>query len=108
MTNGQNPLGFTLSAESGAGGADAYNVMLIEDDVYSELYFAAKSRYRRSSGIARNDAARSSFSNVWYPAFVSAWRPANRRGGSSSPADEYAFHKFADAVSPGGFRPPSA
>ncbi len=49
--------------------------MLIEDDVYSEPT-AAKSRYRRSSGIAEEMTLHcSSFSNVWYPAFVSAgWR----------------------------------
>ncbi|WP_339356321.1 PLP-dependent aminotransferase family protein, partial [Klebsiella pneumoniae] len=42
MTNGQNPLGFTLSAEKKAALVALlarYNVMLIEDDVYSELYF---------------------------------------------------------------------
>lgn len=42
MTNGQNPLGFTLSAEKKArlvALLTEHNVTLIEDDVYSELYF---------------------------------------------------------------------
>ncbi len=42
MTNSQNPLGFTLSAEKKArlvALLTEHNVPLIEDDVYSELYF---------------------------------------------------------------------
>nr|WP_318381656.1 PLP-dependent aminotransferase family protein [uncultured Enterobacter sp.] len=42
MTNSQNPLGFTLSAEKKArlvALLTAHNVTLIEDDVYSELYY---------------------------------------------------------------------
>lgn len=42
MTNSQNPLGFTLSAEKKAhlvALLTKHNVTLIEDDVYSELYF---------------------------------------------------------------------
>jgi DNA-binding transcriptional MocR family regulator len=42
MTNSQNPLGFTLSAEKKAqlvALLTRHNVPLIEDDVYSELYF---------------------------------------------------------------------
>jgi DNA-binding transcriptional MocR family regulator len=42
MTNSQNPLGFTLSTEKKAhlvALLTRYNVTLIEDDVYSELYF---------------------------------------------------------------------
>lgn len=42
MTNSQNPLGFTLSAEKKAqlvALLTRHNVTLIEDDVYSELYF---------------------------------------------------------------------
>ena len=42
MTNSQNPLGFTLSAEKKAqlvALLTQHNVPLIEDDVYSELYF---------------------------------------------------------------------
>ncbi|WP_158662212.1 PLP-dependent aminotransferase family protein, partial [Escherichia coli] len=42
MTNSQNPLGFTLSPAKKArlvALLDKHNVMLIEDDVYSELYF---------------------------------------------------------------------
>ncbi len=42
MTNSQNPLGFTLTPEKKARLIEiltAHNVTLIEDDVYSELYF---------------------------------------------------------------------
>ncbi|WP_253377100.1 PLP-dependent aminotransferase family protein [unidentified bacterial endosymbiont] len=42
MTNSQNPLGFTLNAEKKArlvALLTRHNVTLIEDDVYSELYF---------------------------------------------------------------------
>ncbi|RAU37974.1 PLP-dependent aminotransferase family protein [Enterobacter sp. RIT418] len=42
MTNSQNPLGFSLSAEKKArliALLASHNVTLIEDDVYSELYF---------------------------------------------------------------------
>ncbi|MER2697333.1 aminotransferase class I/II-fold pyridoxal phosphate-dependent enzyme, partial [Escherichia coli] len=42
MTNSQNPLGFTLGAEKKArlvALLTHHNVTLIEDDVYSELYF---------------------------------------------------------------------
>ncbi len=42
MTNSQNPLGFTLTPQKKAqlvALLDEYNVTLIEDDVYSELYF---------------------------------------------------------------------
>ncbi|OXV28858.1 GntR family transcriptional regulator [Escherichia coli] len=42
MTNSQNPLGFTLTPQKKAqlvALLNQYNVTLIEDDVYSELYF---------------------------------------------------------------------
>lgn len=63
-----------------------YNVMLIEDDVYSELYFGREKPLPAKFWDRQEMTLHcSSFSNVWYPAFVSAgWRPANRRGGSSS------------------------
>ena len=53
MTNSQNPLGFTLTAEKAQLVAllTRYNVMLIEDDVYSELYFGRENRYPQSTGI---------------------------------------------------------
>jgi DNA-binding transcriptional MocR family regulator len=56
MTNGQNPLGFTLSAAKKAQLVDLlarYNVVLIEDDVYSELYFGRENRSPPNSGTGR-------------------------------------------------------
>ncbi len=63
---------------------------------------AAKSRYRRSSGIAGDDAA------LQLVLKMSGTRLSYRLGGGrqtgaadpAAPADEYAFHQFADAVSP--------
>ncbi len=69
MTNSQNPLGFTLTPQKKAqlvALLNQYNVTLIEDDVYSELYFGRKNRCLRKRGIATMAfciALR--FRNVW-------------------------------------------
>lgn len=108
MTNGQNPLGFTLSAEKKAALVALlarYNVMLIEDDVYSELYFGReKAVTGEVLGSPGDDAA------LQLVLKMSGTRLSYRLGGGrqtgaadpAAPADEYAFHQFADAVSPGG------
>ena len=55
MTNGQNRSASPSAPKKAALVAllARYDVMLIEDDVYSELYFLPRSRCRRSSGINR-------------------------------------------------------
>lgn len=85
MTNSQNPLGFTLSAEKKArlvALLEKYHVMLIEDDVYSELYFGrekplpAKARDRADSVLHC-----SSFSKCLVRDFVLAgWLQGNMPG----------------------------
>lgn len=54
--------------------------MLIEDDVYSELYFGRESRYRRSSGIAGEMTLHcSSFSKCLVPGFRIGWVAAGKQ-----------------------------
>lgn len=54
MTNSQNPLGFTLTPQKAQLVAllNQYNVTLIEDDVYSELYFGREKPLPAKRGIA--------------------------------------------------------
>ncbi len=115
MTNGQNPLGFTLSAEKKAALVALlarYNVMLIEDDVYSELYFGREKPLPAKFWDRRGDDAA-----LQLVLKMSGTRLSYRLGGGrqtgaadpAAPADEYAFHQFADAVSPRWITcPPSA
>lgn len=77
MTNSQNPLGFTLSAEKKArlvALLTHYNVTLIEDDVYSELYFGReKPLCPPKHGIATIPCCTVRlFPNVWFPVFALA------------------------------------
>ena len=87
MTNGQNPLGFTLSAEKKAALVALlarYNVMLIEDDVYSELYFGREKPLPAEfwdRGAAPQLVLKMSGTRLSYR--LGGGR-ANRRGGSSS------------------------
>lgn len=103
MTNSQNPLGFTLSAEKKARLVvllEKYHVMLIEDDVYSELYFGrekplpAKARDRADSVLHC-----SSFSKCLVP--ISYWLGGSREtcpAYSATPANEYFIYQFAHAA----------
>lgn len=75
MTNSQNPLGVTLSPEKKARLVeilDRHNVMLIEDDVYSELYFGREKPLPAKAwiGATRCCTARHS-QNVWCRVFAS-------------------------------------
>ncbi|EEJ5772420.1 PLP-dependent aminotransferase family protein [Salmonella enterica] len=77
MTNSQNPLGFTLSAEKKArlvALLTHHNVMLIEDDVYSELYFG-REKPLPANAWDRDDTVLhcSSFSKCLVPGFRIGW-----------------------------------
>ncbi|EAM8990221.1 PLP-dependent aminotransferase family protein [Salmonella enterica] len=77
MTNSQNPLGFTLSAEKKArlvALLTHHNVMLIEDDVYSELYFG-REKPLPAKAWDRDDTVLhcSSFSKCLVPGFRIGW-----------------------------------
>ncbi len=82
MTNSQNPLGFTLSPAKKArlvALLDKHNVMLIEDDVYSELYFGREKplpakAWDRSDRILHC----SSFSKCLVPGFRIGWLAAGK------------------------------
>lgn len=82
MTNSQNPLGFTLSPAKKArlvALLDKHNVMLIEDDVYSELYFGREKplpakAWDRSDRILHC----SSFSKCLVPGFRIGWVAAGK------------------------------
>ena len=82
MTNSQNPLGFTLTAEKKAqlvALLTHYNVMLIEDDVYSELYFGREkplpAKYWDRDEMTLHC---SSFSKCLVPGFRIGWVAAGR------------------------------
>ncbi|WP_174508789.1 PLP-dependent aminotransferase family protein [Klebsiella oxytoca] len=82
MTNGQNPLGFTLSAEKKArlvALLTRYNVVLIEDDVYSELYFGREkplpAKYWDHHEMTLHC---SSFSKCLVPGFRIGWVAAGK------------------------------
>ncbi|PEX83780.1 PLP-dependent aminotransferase family protein [Klebsiella sp. KG9] len=82
MTNGQNPLGFTLSAGKKArlvALLARYNVMLIEDDVYSELYFG-REKPLPAKYWDRDDMTLhcSSFSKCLVPGFRIGWVAAGK------------------------------
>lgn len=79
MTNSQNPLGFTLTPQKKVrlvALLNQYNVTLIEDDVYSELYFGREKplpakAWDRHDGVLHC----SSFRNVWCLVFVLVGSP---------------------------------
>ncbi len=78
MTNSQNPLGFTLTTQKKVrlvALLNQYNVTLIEDDVYSELYFDGKTAACES--VDRHDGVLhcSSFSKCLVPGFVLVGSP---------------------------------
>jgi DNA-binding transcriptional MocR family regulator len=82
MTNGQNPLGFTLSAEKKAQLVDLlarYNVVLIEDDVYSELYFGREKPLPAKFWDRQEMTLHcSSFSKCLVPGFRIGWVAAGK------------------------------
>ncbi len=86
--------------------------MLIEDDVYSELYFGREKPLPAKFWDRQGDDAA-----LQLVLKMSGTRLSYRLGGGrqtgaadpAAPADEYAFHQFADAVSPRWITcPPSA
>lgn len=82
MTNSQNPLGFTLSADKKAklvALLTAHNVTLIEDDVYSELYFG-RDKPLPAKAWDRHDMTLhcSSFSKCLVPGFRIGWVAAGK------------------------------
>ena len=82
MTNSQNPLGFTLSPEKKArliALLTAHNVVLIEDDVYSELYFG-REKPLPAKAWDRDDMTLhcSSFSKCLVPGFRIGWVAAGK------------------------------
>jgi DNA-binding transcriptional MocR family regulator len=80
-----------------------YNVMLIEDDVYSELYLAAKTAAGKVLGSQDMTLHCSSFSKCLVPGFRIGWvAAANTPTHSAAAADEHALHQFADAAGAGG------
>ncbi|TDN64168.1 DNA-binding transcriptional MocR family regulator [Scandinavium goeteborgense] len=82
MTNSQNPLGFTLSPEKKAqlvALLSAHNVVLIEDDVYSELWFG-RDKPLPAKAWDRDDMTLhcSSFSKCLVPGFRIGWVAAGK------------------------------
>ncbi|RKR64625.1 DNA-binding transcriptional MocR family regulator [Yokenella regensburgei] len=82
MTNSQNPLGFTLTPEKKAqlvALLTEHNVMLIEDDVYSELYFG-REKPLPAKAWDRDDMTLhcSSFSKCLVPGFRIGWVAAGK------------------------------
>ncbi|HAT3922778.1 TPA: PLP-dependent aminotransferase family protein [Citrobacter amalonaticus] len=82
MTNSQNPLGFTLSPEKKARLVeilDRHNVMLIEDDVYSELYFGREKPLPAKAWDRADKVLHcSSFSKCLVPGFRIGWVAAGK------------------------------
>lgn len=108
MTNGQNPLGFTLSAEKKAqlvALLARYKVMLIEDDVYSETLFRPRETAAgKVLGSRRYDAALQLVFEMPGPR-LSHWLGGGgqaRPTYSAATADEHALYQFANAAGAGG------
>ncbi|MCU5778093.1 PLP-dependent aminotransferase family protein [Erwiniaceae bacterium BAC15a-03b] len=82
MTNQQNPVGFTLTAEKKqqlVALLAEYNVALIEDDVYSELYFGGdKPLPAKAFDHASNVLHCSSFSKNLVAGFRVGWVAAGK------------------------------
>ena len=107
MTNSQNPLGFTLSAEKKAQVVallTRHNVTLIEDDVYSELYFGrekplpAKARDKQDMTLhCSSFSASGGWFSYWLGGGGKTCAPY-----SAVAADEYVIHQFSHAAGAGG------
>ncbi|HFZ8993407.1 TPA: PLP-dependent aminotransferase family protein [Citrobacter freundii] len=82
MTNSQNPLGFTLSPQKKARLVDLlerHDVTLIEDDVYSELYFGRDKPLPARAWDRHNRVLHcSSFSKCLVPGFRIGWVAAGK------------------------------
>ncbi|MFV0263261.1 MAG: PLP-dependent aminotransferase family protein [Kluyvera sp.] len=82
MTNSQNPLGFTLTPEKKARLIEiltAHNVTLIEDDVYSELYFGREKPLPAKAWDKQDMTLHcSSFSKCLVPGFRIGWVAAGK------------------------------
>lgn len=82
MTNSQNPLGFTLTPEKKAKLIHiltAHNVTLIEDDVYSELYFGREKPLPAKAWDKQDMTLHcSSFSKCLVPGFRIGWVAAGK------------------------------
>ena len=82
MTNSQNPLGFTQTPEKKARLIEiltAHNVMLIEDDVYSELYFGREKPLPAKAWDKQDMTLHcSSFSKCLVPGFRIGWVAAGK------------------------------
>jgi DNA-binding transcriptional MocR family regulator len=81
MTNSQNPLGFTLSAEKRRVWLLAGKIqrMLIEDDVYSELYFGREKPLPAKAWDRADSVLHcSSFSKCLVPGFRIGWVAAGK------------------------------
>ena len=82
MTNSQNPLGFTLTPQKKArlvALLNQYNVMLIEDDVYSELYFGREKPLPAKAWDCHDGVLHcSSFSKCLVPGFRIGWVAAGK------------------------------
>ena len=82
MTNSQNPLGFTLTPQKKARLVELlnqYNVMLIEDDVYSELYFGREKPLPAKAWDQYDRVLHcSSFSKCLVPGFRIGWVAAGK------------------------------
>lgn len=82
MTNSQNPLGFTLAPEKKARLIEIlseHNVTLIEDDVYSELYFGREKPLPAKAWDKTDMTLHcSSFSKCLVPGFRIGWVAAGK------------------------------
>lgn len=82
MTNSQNPLGFTLSADKKAklvALLAQHNVTLIEDDVYSELYYGREKPLPAKAWDTRDMTLHcSSFSKCLVAGFRIGWVAAGK------------------------------
>ncbi len=79
--------------------------MLIEDDVYSELYFGREKPLPAKFWDRQEMTLHCSSFSKCLGTRLSYRLGGGRQTGAAdpaAPADEYAFHQFADAVSPGG------
>ncbi len=108
MTNSQNPLGFTLSAEKKAqlvALLTQHNVPLIEDDVYSELYFG-REKPLPAKAWDRQDMTLHCSSFFKMPGGRFSHRLGcgrkTRETHSAAAADEHALNQLTRAAGAGG------
>ncbi|ARO94690.1 Transcriptional regulator, GntR family domain / Aspartate aminotransferase [Salmonella enterica] len=106
MTNSQNPLGFTLSAEKKArlvALLTHHNVTLIEDDVYSELYFGREKPLPAKAWDRDIPCFLFVFSKCLVPGF--AWLGCGRKPCQTNSAfavNEHIIHQFPHAIGVSG------